>query len=246
MVAKWPLRCTAMTASNSSSLVLANIRSRTMPALFTNTSSPPNVSIAVWISPSACCQSATLTPLVTASPPAAVISSTTAWAALPPPAGEPSSPTPMSLTTTRAPSAANASACARPMPPPEPVTMTTRPSSKPILFVSLFVLVRAGCFQVRRRFPATVHRERGTADVRRRIGRQECCRPADFRRFSQPAERDGGPDRCDRLGVAVEQFRLFGLHHAHDDGVDPHFGCPFDRQRRRQAVHTCFRRAVRR
>ena len=43
-----------MTASNSSSLVLANMRSRTMPALFTRTSSPPNVSTAVWISPSAC------------------------------------------------------------------------------------------------------------------------------------------------------------------------------------------------
>ena len=39
-----------MTASNSSSLVLANIRSRTMPALLTRTSSPPKVSTAVWIS----------------------------------------------------------------------------------------------------------------------------------------------------------------------------------------------------
>ena len=38
-----------MTASNSSSLVLANIRSRTMPALLTSTSSPPNASTAVWI-----------------------------------------------------------------------------------------------------------------------------------------------------------------------------------------------------
>ena len=38
-----------MTASNSSSLVLAIIRSRTMPALFTSTSRPPNVSTAVWI-----------------------------------------------------------------------------------------------------------------------------------------------------------------------------------------------------
>ena len=38
-----------MTASNSSSLVLANIRSRTMPALLTRTSSPPKVSTAVWI-----------------------------------------------------------------------------------------------------------------------------------------------------------------------------------------------------
>ena len=40
-----------MTASNSSSLVLANIRSRTMPALLTRTSRPPNFSTAVWIRP---------------------------------------------------------------------------------------------------------------------------------------------------------------------------------------------------
>ena len=43
-----------MTASNSSSLVLANIRSRTMPALFTRTSRPPKVSTAVWTSAAAC------------------------------------------------------------------------------------------------------------------------------------------------------------------------------------------------
>jgi len=132
MVAKWPLRCTAVTASNSSSVALANMRSRTMPALFTSTSSVPYVSTACWIRASASAQFATFEPLATASPPAATISSTTFCAALPPPAGEPSRPTPMSLTTTRAPSAANASACSRPIPPPAPVTMTTRPSSNPI------------------------------------------------------------------------------------------------------------------
>ncbi|SIJ73565.1 Uncharacterised protein [Mycobacteroides abscessus subsp. abscessus] len=79
-------------------------------------------------------QSATSSPLVTASPPAAVISSTTSCAGLVP--ADPSRPTPMSLTTTRAPSAANASACARPMPRPAPVMMTTRPSSKPGMFYS--------------------------------------------------------------------------------------------------------------
>src|SRR4029078_4041306 len=102
MVAKWPLRWTATTASNSSSLVLANIRSRTMPALLTRTSSPPKVSTAVWTRPGASSQSATFAPLVTASPPAAAISSTTPRAALPPPAGDPSTSTPLSLTTTRA------------------------------------------------------------------------------------------------------------------------------------------------
>ena len=38
--------------------------------------------------------------------------------------------TPRSLTTTCAPSRANASACSRPMPRPAPVTMTTRPSAQ--------------------------------------------------------------------------------------------------------------------
>ncbi|CKT94471.1 Uncharacterised protein [Mycobacterium tuberculosis] len=132
MVAKWPLRCTAMTASNSSSLVLAIIRSRTMPALFTRTSTPPYVSTAAWIRLAAWSQSEMSDPSATAWPPAARISSTTSWAALPPLAGEPSRPTPISLTTTRAPSAAKANACARPMPPPAPVTMTTRPSTKPM------------------------------------------------------------------------------------------------------------------
>ena len=81
-----------MTASNSSSLVLAIILSRTMPALFTKTSRPPKFSTAVWIRPAAWSQSAMLDPSATASPPAAVISSTTPCAALPPPAG-PSRPT---------------------------------------------------------------------------------------------------------------------------------------------------------
>src|SRR5205814_9861965 len=72
-------------------------------------------------------QSATSSPLTTASPPAALMASTTSDA------GEaeapvPSSSAPMSLTTTRAPWRANSSACARPMPRPAPVTMTTRPS----------------------------------------------------------------------------------------------------------------------
>src|SRR3954447_370562 len=231
-----------MTASNSSSLVLANIRSRTMPALLTRTSTPPKVSTAVWIRPAACSQSATFAPLVTACPPAAVISSTTPWAALPPPAGEPASPTPMSLTNPRAPSAANASACARPIPPPAPVTMTTRPSSKPISGVSLLDCVRCG--QVMRRLAAPMHFEVRTADVGRGVGRQKSCGPTDVDGFGKPAERHVGRNRGDRFLVAVEQFRLFGLHHAHDDGVDPHFRCPLDRQCAGEAFDTRLGRAV--
>ncbi len=44
--AKWPLRCTLMTASHSSSVMFVSIRSRRMPALFTSTCRSPNVSTA--------------------------------------------------------------------------------------------------------------------------------------------------------------------------------------------------------
>ena len=60
-----------MTASHSSSEVLASMRSRRKPALFTSTSSRPNASTAVAIRPSAWPQSATSAPLATASPPMA-------------------------------------------------------------------------------------------------------------------------------------------------------------------------------
>ena len=43
---KVPFRCTAMTASQSSSAMLKIIRSRRMPALFTTMFSLPKVSIA--------------------------------------------------------------------------------------------------------------------------------------------------------------------------------------------------------
>src|SRR5579875_3743116 len=243
IVAKCPLRCTATTASNSSSLVLAIILSRTMPALFTQTSSPPNVSTAVWISSAACFQSATLDPLATASPPSAVISSTTLCAALPPLAGEPSRPTPMSLTTTRAPSAAKASACARPIPPPAPVTMTTRPSAIPIPVSPLLDRARRG--QIVRRLAAPVHLQRRAADVGRRIGRQKPCGPTDILRFGQPAERHVLRNSGDRLGVTVEQIGLFGFDHADHEGVHPDLRRPFHRQRLGEALHPRLRRSVR-
>ena len=46
---KVPFRCTAMTESKSSSLMLKSMRSRRMPALFTTTCSAPHLSIAAWI-----------------------------------------------------------------------------------------------------------------------------------------------------------------------------------------------------
>ena len=71
-------------------------------------------------------KSATFSPFVTASPPAALISSTTCCAGVAS-APSPASPPPRSLTTTFAPAAASASACERPMPRPAPVTIATFP-----------------------------------------------------------------------------------------------------------------------
>ena len=69
VVAKWPLRWTRITASHSSSPVVNTMRSRRKPALFTSTSRPPNVSIAVCTSRRAPSQSAMSSVLATASPP---------------------------------------------------------------------------------------------------------------------------------------------------------------------------------
>src|SRR3954464_5059254 len=120
-----------MTASHSSTDIVVSIRSRRKPALLTRTSSPPKASTAVCTSRPAPSQSAMSSVSATASPPAPRISSTTCCAG-PADVPSPSREVPMSLTTTRAPSAAKASACARPRPPPAPVTMTTRPSQTPL------------------------------------------------------------------------------------------------------------------
>ena len=125
-----PFRCTLMTASHSSSVMFVSMRSRRMPALFTSTSRPPKVSTAVLISRCAPCQSETSSPFDTASPPMALISSTTSWAG-PVDAPVPSISPPRSLTTTLAPCSASIKACSRPMPRPAPVTMHTRPSHIP-------------------------------------------------------------------------------------------------------------------
>ena len=77
MGAKVPRRWTRMTASHSSTVMLTSIRSRRMPALLTRTSRPPKVSTAVAISRCAPSTSETSSPLATASPPMALISSTT-------------------------------------------------------------------------------------------------------------------------------------------------------------------------
>ena len=80
MVANVPRRCTRITASHSSIVMLASIRSRRMPALFTTMSRAPNASTAVRTRRRAPSQSETSSSLATAWPPAARIASTTSAA----------------------------------------------------------------------------------------------------------------------------------------------------------------------
>ncbi len=101
--------------------------SRRMPALLMTTSTLPKASSAVCTM--ALPPSGVATELVsaTASPPAALISSTT-FSAAPLSLPLPSMAPPRSLITTSAPREAMRSACWRPRPPPAPVMMTTLPS----------------------------------------------------------------------------------------------------------------------
>ena len=138
-----PLRWTLMTASHSSSVMLVSIRSRRMPALLTTACRSPNVSTAVLIRRWAPSHDDTLSPLATASPPNALISSTTCWAGdrSPP---EPSTLPPRSFTTTFAPWYARLRACSRPMPRPAPVTMAMRPSHNLLMNSFLRWVLNAG------------------------------------------------------------------------------------------------------
>src|SRR5579884_270678 len=120
-----------MTESHSSSVMLTSTRSRRMPALLTSTCRSPKASMAELIRRWPPSQSATLSALAMASPPMALISSTTCWAGVRS-SPEPSMAPPRSLTTTLAPSWAKRSACSRPMPRPAPVMMATLPSSAPM------------------------------------------------------------------------------------------------------------------
>src|SRR4051794_434256 len=126
--------------------MLTSTRSRRMPALFTRMCRSPKASRAVWMSRCPPSHSATLSALATASPPMALISSTTCWAGVRS-SPDPSMAPPRSLMTTLAPSWANSRACSRPIPRPEPVIMATRPSSAPIAF-SFRSAVRATLFGV--------------------------------------------------------------------------------------------------
>src|SRR3954452_10366880 len=175
-----------MTASHSSTDMVASIRSRRNPALLTRTSSRPNDSTAERTIRSAPSQSATSSVLATAWPPAALISSTTCCAGAVE-APSPSRDVPMSFTTTAAPAAAKASACARPRPPPAPVTTTTRPVQIPTM-----LLAEVGL--------AAVGHQRRAGDVGGVVGQQERDRTADvLLQPSDASERNGGDEVVELL-----------------------------------------------
>ena len=118
-----------MTIFQSMWLMRWKMRSRRMPALLITPSILPKFSTAALTMRSAPAGSVTLSPLGTALPPKAAISSQTfcAGVVLPPPS--PSTAPPRSFTTTEAPSRAASSAISRPMPPPAPVTRMDLPFS---------------------------------------------------------------------------------------------------------------------
>ncbi|SSQ42903.1 Uncharacterised protein [Acinetobacter baumannii] len=120
-----PIKCTSITSRKSSNVILLKVLSRKMPALLTKISMRPQRAIVSSTIRWTCSASVTEAPLAIASPPAAMISSTTFCAAeVDPPL--PCTSLPKSLTTTFAPKRASNSACSRPKPAPAPVTIATR------------------------------------------------------------------------------------------------------------------------
>src|SRR5579871_3601434 len=195
VVANVPLRCTRITASHSSSAIDTIMRSRTIPALLTTVSSRPHRSIADRTRRPAPSQVLTSSPLAMASPPAPRMVSTTSPAGpLEPPV--PSSSAPTSLTTTHAPSRANARACSRPSPRPAPVTMTTRPSQIPTGGATLFGDHLEG--------------QRGHVGGRHRPGHEQAERDEAHGAQQGRAHRDV-------LGGDLRPGGVGGVHHRHED-----------------------------
>src|SRR4029077_11868881 len=199
--AKWPLRWTPITESHSSSLMFTSIRSRRIPALLTRMSSRPNSSIACCTSRSAPAKSATFSPFVDASPPAARISSTTCSAG-PESAPSPARPAPRSLTTTFAPAVASASACERPIPRPAPVTIATLPLRSGIagsLFVLAVALDVVRAREPQARLDVALHaRECARGDVARADPRRQLPLPGVVLRRQPPELTPHDPECVER------------------------------------------------
>ena len=233
-----------MTASNSSSLVLANIRSRTMPALLTRTSSPPNVSTAVWIRPSACCPVGDVGAAGDgfASGGGDLVDDALRRAA---PAGGRAVKPHADVVDHHTGALGGERQRVR---APDAAARTRHDDHAAVeqshIRCLLDHLIRSRCRQVVRRFAAAVHSSDCAADVGRRVRRQEGCGPADVGGLGEPAERHVRRDRRDRIRVAVEQLGLLGLDHADDDRVHPDLRRPLDGQRAGEAVDARLGRAV--
>ena len=120
---KCPLRCTAITSSNCSSVIEKLIASRRIPALLIRICTSPNESTAAATRSSPVSHLATSPRTLIASPPESRISSAVDSALLP-----------RSFTTIFAPSEASNRACSLPTPLPPPVTIATFPSKRPMNF----------------------------------------------------------------------------------------------------------------
>jgi hypothetical protein len=120
VIRKAPLRCTFMTRSQSSSVILNSRLSRVIPALLTR----------MWMPPS----SAT-TRAIAASTDAALLTSQPMPIAVPPsrPAASLAAASSRSMIATAAPSSENRLAVPNPMPRAAPVMTATRPSKRPMV-----------------------------------------------------------------------------------------------------------------
>src|SRR5262245_15606656 len=158
-------------------------------------------------------RSATEPPLATASPPSALISATTSFAAwLEPPL--PSTAPPRSFTTTRAPRRASSSAWALPSPPPAPVTIATLPSKRMDMPSPPRSLANAdghqgragGRTQDRRAYrPMTGPRQAGSAEDRdeRTLDHHRSAQGDDHRRLRRSARGHAQPRPVRDRGHAV-------------------------------------------
>src|SRR5437879_363417 len=142
----------------------------------------------------------------------------------------------MSFTTTRAPSAAKASACARPSPPPAPVTMTTRssqiPKSNSLPQVSL----------------AAVDHQRCPRDVAGVVTQQERDRTTHvLLEIADPAERNAGDEVVELLPCELRPHLQPRRHAVRDHGIDAHAGsAPLDGGRTAQRANHLLRPRVER
>src|SRR5438876_272712 len=146
--------------------------------------------------------------------------------------------TPMSATTTRAPSRAKSSAVARPIPDPDPVMMQTF-SGRRVNAVSVRSLRREAAIDRQRYAGDETRRRRGEEEHgRRNLGR---CRQA-TERLRKLVLAPGALGVGERVDELTQHWRIDDPG-AHGIDSDP-FGRPVERQRAGQLNRCTFRRYV--